>query len=284
MTYEYDGKGRDQPGRGRCPDDVAFAGLSCRIRDRAKRLESAVVILSKQALAETDTTAVDRKPHERRTESAGGPRAGHRVARGQPAECHGWTIPSPKACRSVSRQHRGGSSSPAWASPVISAAKIAATLASTGTPSFFVHPGEASHGDLGMITGQDTYWPFPISGETDEVVTILPLIKRIGARLISMTGKPVVDARAGGRRASQCQRGRRSLSVESRTDRQHDRDAGDGRCAGRCACWKAADSRLRISLCLIRAAAWASACCCGSGDIMHTGDEVPAVREDVTLQ
>lgn len=68
--------------------------------------------------------------------------------------------------------------------------KIAATLASTGTPAFFVHPGEASHGDLGMITSQDVVLAVSYSGETEEVVTILPLIKRIGAGLISMTGKP----------------------------------------------------------------------------------------------
>lgn len=67
--------------------------------------------------------------------------------------------------------------------------KIAATLASTGTPSFFVHPGEASHGDLGMITGKDVVLAISNSGNTSEVVTILPLIKRMGARLISMTGK-----------------------------------------------------------------------------------------------
>ncbi|EON93735.1 D-arabinose 5-phosphate isomerase [Marinobacter lipolyticus SM19] len=66
--------------------------------------------------------------------------------------------------------------------------KIAATLASTGTPSFFVHPGEASHGDLGMITGQDVVIALSNSGNTSEVVTILPLIRRMGAPLISMTG------------------------------------------------------------------------------------------------
>ncbi|MBB5322130.1 KpsF/GutQ family sugar-phosphate isomerase [Marinobacter oulmenensis] len=66
--------------------------------------------------------------------------------------------------------------------------KIAATLASTGTPSFFVHPGEASHGDLGMITPQDVVIAISNSGNTAEVVTILPLIKRMGAPLISMTG------------------------------------------------------------------------------------------------
>ncbi|WP_166264334.1 KpsF/GutQ family sugar-phosphate isomerase [Marinobacter caseinilyticus] len=66
--------------------------------------------------------------------------------------------------------------------------KIAATLASTGTPSFFVHPGEASHGDLGMITNQDVVLAISNSGNTAEVLTILPLIKRMGAPLISMTG------------------------------------------------------------------------------------------------
>ena len=68
--------------------------------------------------------------------------------------------------------------------------KIAATLASTGTPSFFVHPGEASHGDLGMIMRSDVVIAISNSGETAEVLTILPLIKRLGVPLVSMTGKP----------------------------------------------------------------------------------------------
>jgi arabinose-5-phosphate isomerase len=66
--------------------------------------------------------------------------------------------------------------------------KIAATLASTGTPAFFVHPADASHGDLGMITGQDLLLAISYSGETEEIVTILPLVKRMGAKLLSMTG------------------------------------------------------------------------------------------------
>ncbi|WP_019027271.1 KpsF/GutQ family sugar-phosphate isomerase [Colwellia piezophila] len=66
--------------------------------------------------------------------------------------------------------------------------KIAATLASTGTPSFFVHPGEASHGDLGMVTSSDVVLTISNSGETSEVLAIIPVIKRIGAKLISMTG------------------------------------------------------------------------------------------------
>ena len=68
--------------------------------------------------------------------------------------------------------------------------KIAATLASTGTPAFFMHPAEASHGDLGMITSQDLLLAISYSGETNEVVTILPVVKRIGAKLLSITGNP----------------------------------------------------------------------------------------------
>ena len=68
--------------------------------------------------------------------------------------------------------------------------KVAATLASTGSPAFFVHPGEASHGDLGMITSKDVVLALSNSGETEEIVTILPLIKRLGVPLIAMTGNP----------------------------------------------------------------------------------------------
>jgi arabinose-5-phosphate isomerase len=68
------------------------------------------------------------------------------------------------------------------------AGKIAATLASTGTPAFFVHAGEASHGDLGMITAQDVVLALSNSGETEEIITLLPIIKRLGVPLIAMTG------------------------------------------------------------------------------------------------
>lgn len=67
--------------------------------------------------------------------------------------------------------------------------KIAATLASTGTPAFFVHPGEASHGDLGMITPKDVVIALSNSGETGEILTILPIIKRLSVPLISITGR-----------------------------------------------------------------------------------------------
>ncbi len=68
--------------------------------------------------------------------------------------------------------------------------KIAATLASTGSPAFYVHPGEASHGDLGMITAKDVVVAMSNSGETDELLTLVPLIKRLGVPLIGMTGNP----------------------------------------------------------------------------------------------
>ena len=68
--------------------------------------------------------------------------------------------------------------------------KIAATLASTGTPAFFVHPGEASHGDLGMITPQDVVLAISNSGESEELNAVLPFIKRLGAVLVGMTGRP----------------------------------------------------------------------------------------------
>jgi arabinose-5-phosphate isomerase len=68
--------------------------------------------------------------------------------------------------------------------------KIAATLASTGSPAFFVHPGEASHGDLGMITPKDVVLALSNSGETEELLTILPLIKRQSVPLITLTGNP----------------------------------------------------------------------------------------------
>ncbi|MFY9261039.1 MAG: KpsF/GutQ family sugar-phosphate isomerase [Gallionella sp.] len=70
------------------------------------------------------------------------------------------------------------------------ARKIAATLSSTGTPAYFVHPAEASHGDLGMITPHDVIIALSYSGESQELMTIVPVIKRQGAKLISMTGKP----------------------------------------------------------------------------------------------
>lgn len=69
-------------------------------------------------------------------------------------------------------------------------AKIAATFASTGTPAFFVHPAEAGHGDLGMITAQDTLLALSYSGESGEIMTMIPLVKKMGVKVISITGRP----------------------------------------------------------------------------------------------
>ena len=70
------------------------------------------------------------------------------------------------------------------------ARKIASTMSSTGTPAYFVHPGEAGHGDLGMVTAQDVFIALSYSGESDELLTIVPVLKRQGAHLISLTGNP----------------------------------------------------------------------------------------------
>jgi arabinose-5-phosphate isomerase len=70
------------------------------------------------------------------------------------------------------------------------ARKIAATFSSTGTPAYFVHPGEASHGDLGMVTQDDVFIGISYSGESEELLTIVPVLKRQGAKLISLTGNP----------------------------------------------------------------------------------------------
>ena len=69
------------------------------------------------------------------------------------------------------------------------ARKMAATFASTGTPAYFVHPAEASHGDLGMVTGDDVFVALSYSGESDELLAILPVLRRLGTRVIVLTGK-----------------------------------------------------------------------------------------------
>ena len=70
------------------------------------------------------------------------------------------------------------------------ARKIAATFASTGTPAFFVHPAEASHGDLGMVTRDDVFVALSNSGETGELLILIPVLKRQGAKLVALTGNP----------------------------------------------------------------------------------------------
>ena len=160
--------------------------------------------------------------------------------------------------------------------------KIAATRASTGTPSFFVHPGEASHGDLGMITARDCVLAVSFSGETDEVVTILPLIKRIGARLISMTGKP-------------------NSTLAKAADVHLNVSVDEEACPLNLAPTASTTATLAMGDALavallesrgFTAEDFALSHPSGSlgkrlllrvGDIMHTGDEVPAVNADVSL-
>ena len=160
--------------------------------------------------------------------------------------------------------------------------KIAATLASTGTPSFFVHPGEASHGDLGMITAQDLVLAVSFSGETDEVITILPLIKRIGASLISMTGKPTSTL---------------AKAANVHLDVSVDEEACPLNLAPTASTTAtlAMGDALAVALLEYRgftAEDFALSHPSGSlgkrlllrvADVMHTGEEVPAVEQNVTL-
>ncbi|SUX68882.1 D-arabinose 5-phosphate isomerase [Citrobacter freundii] len=111
--------------------------------------------------------------------------------------------------------------------------KMAATFASTGTPSFFVHPGEAAHGDLGMVSPQDVVIAISNSGESNEIAALIPVLKRLHVPLICMTGRPESSmARAAD--VHLCVKvPKGSLPVRPGADQQHDSNAGDGRCASR---------------------------------------------------
>ncbi len=161
--------------------------------------------------------------------------------------------------------------------------KIAATLASTGTPAFFVHPGEASHGDLGMITPNDVVIALSNSGETGEILTIVPIIKRLSVPLISITGKP------GSTLASEA-----NINLHAGVDKEA------------CPLGLAPTSSTTVALVLGDALAVALLDARGFTeedfalshpggslgrrlllhvkDIMHTGDEVPCVAESASLR
>ncbi len=161
--------------------------------------------------------------------------------------------------------------------------KIAATLASTGTPAFFMHPAEASHGDLGMITSQDLLLAVSYSGETAEVVTILPLVKRMGARLLSMTGNP-------------------ASTMARAADVHIDISVAEEACPLNLAPTASTTATLAmgdaLAVALLKkrgftAEDFARSHPSGSlgkrlllrvADVMHTGDRVPAVLADVTLR
>ncbi len=160
--------------------------------------------------------------------------------------------------------------------------KIAATLASTGTPAFFMHPAEASHGDLGMITQHDLVLAVSYSGETQEIVTILPLIKRMGAKLVSITGKP---------------RSTLAKAADVHLDVAVDEEACPLNLAPTASTTAtlAMGDALAVALLESRgftAEDFARSHPSGSlgkrlllrvSDVMHTGDGVPKVREDVFL-
>lgn len=161
--------------------------------------------------------------------------------------------------------------------------KIAATLASTGTPAFFVHPGEASHGDLGMITRDDVVLALSNSGDSTEILTILPLLKRLGVPLIALTG-----------------------NAESMLARQADVHIDTGVAEEACPLGLAPTSSTTAALAMGDALAVALLEARGFTredfafshpggslgrrllirvrDIMHTGDDVPAVPEAASLR
>jgi arabinose-5-phosphate isomerase len=161
--------------------------------------------------------------------------------------------------------------------------KIAATLASTGTPAFFMHPAEASHGDLGMITAQDLLLAISYSGETSEILTILPTIKRLGTPLLSITGNP-----------------RSTLAREA--DVHLDISVAEEACPLQLAPTASTTAMLAMGDALavallekrgFTAEDFARSHPSGSlgkrlllrvSDVMHTGENVPAVSPDVTLR
>lgn len=160
--------------------------------------------------------------------------------------------------------------------------KIAATLASTGTPAFFVHPGEASHGDLGMITKKDVVLALSYSGETPEILTILPFIKRLGVPLISLTGN-------GNSTIAQNADAHIDVSVEKEAC-----PLGLAPTSSSAATLVMGDA---LAIALLQARGFTSEDFALShpggklgrrlllriDDIMHCNDEIPLVKEDVTI-
>ena len=144
------------------------------------------------------------------------------------------------------------------------ARKIAATLASTGTPAFFLHPAEAGHGDLGMITRTDVVLAISNSGETPELVMLLPHLKRLAVPLIVMAGKTdsTLGRAANGRDRRQRGRGGLPARISRRPPAPPPRSPWATR--WRSHCWKPADSPSRTSRAPIRAAASGGSCCCTS--------------------
>ena len=163
------------------------------------------------------------------------------------------------------------------------AGKIASTLASTGTPAFFVHPGEASHGDLGMITPSDVLLAISNSGETAEILTILPIIKRMGVKLIAATGNS-------------------SSSLAKQADAVLNIGVDKEACPLNLAPTSSTTATLAmgdaLAVALLKSRGFTESDFARShpggklgrrlllyvSDVMHTGDAVPLVHEDATLR
>ena len=161
--------------------------------------------------------------------------------------------------------------------------KIAATLASTGTPAFFMHPAEASHGDVGMITKHDLLLAISYSGETEEIITILPVVKRMGAKLLAMTGNP-------------------NSTMAKTADVHLDVSVAEEACPLNLAPTASTTATLAMgdamAVALLKnrgftAEDFARSHPCGNlgkrlllrvADVMHSGDRIPAVSADVTLR
>ncbi len=138
--------------------------------------------------------------------------------------------------------------------------KLAATLASTGTPAFFVHPADASHGDLGMITPDDIVLMLSNSGETDELVALTPHLKREGARLIALTGNEHSSLAQAADVHLDAAVDEEACPARSRAYGEHDRGAGARATRWRWRCWMRAVSPRRISRDRTRVEHWAGAC------------------------
>ena len=114
----------------------------------------------------------------------------------------------------------------------IIARKIAATLASTGMPAFFLHPAEAIHGDLGVVQPEDVVVALSHSGETPEILRLLETLRRIGARIVALTGVEESTLGQFADVALDCHVAEEACPLNLVPTARHDRGAGDGRCAG----------------------------------------------------
>src|SRR3989344_6010885 len=160
---------------------------------------------------------------------------------------------------------------------------MAATLASTGTPSFFGHPGEASHGDLGMIQPEDVVIAISNSGETAEILTILPIIKRLGAKLIALTGRP--DSSLG-------------RQADAILDAWVEKEACPHNLAPTASTTAALALGDALAVALLKSRGFTAEDFARShpagtlgrrlllyvSDVMHTGDEIPLVTHDASLR